>query len=219
MSTIITAHSGAEGTDPNSMEFLKKAETLQCEAFEIDVRIHGSKPYLSHMRRLFTYKKCPTIYDAFESAKQGDKLVNCDLKEGVKSLRAVNKIAQEMGVCDRVIYTGNYKSNFYKDFTFGQVFLNGVAIAKEYGLKMTAENLPIMKKLIEDTKNPNIVGLNFKYADFTEDIATEAKRLGLLLSVFTVQDEAVYKRLLACDVYNITTLTPNAVLAERGKIQ
>lgn len=213
--TIVTAHSGAENTAPNTMEFLNKVADFKCEAFEVDVRIRCGMPYLNHNFKLFGVKKCPTIYDALEVAKRNDMLINCDLKEGVSSLRAVNRIAEEVGAVDNLIFTGNYTSRFYKDLKFGKVFLNGVAIQREYGLKMTAENLPIIKKLIIDTKNPNIVGLNFNYSFFTDELAAEAERLGLLLSVFTVQDRAVYKKLLKANVYNITTLTPLAVIAER----
>ena len=216
--TIVTAHSGAEGTAPNSYEFLKMAAAAECEAFEVDVRIHAGEPYISHGMKLFGVKKCPNLYDVFSVAKESGKSVNCDLKEGLGSLRALNRIAEEVNAVDNLIFTGNYKSRFYNDLKFGQVFLNGVAIAKEYGLKMTAENLPVIKKLIEDAHNPNIVGLNFNYSYFNENLAVEADRLGLKLSVFTVQDETVYRELLRCGVYNITTLTPSAVIAARNEL-
>ena len=36
--TLITAHSGADGTPDNSMEFVRYALTLPVDAFEVDVR-------------------------------------------------------------------------------------------------------------------------------------------------------------------------------------
>ena len=217
--TIITAHSGAENTAPNSYGYLKAVPTFGCEAMEVDVRCRRDIVYLNHEYRWWGIKGVPTIGDAFCVAKENNMLINCDLKEGMRSLVALNRIAEDMGVTDNLIFTGNYKSRLYKELKYGKVFLNGVAIAKEYRLKMIPENISVIKKLIEDTGNPNIVGINFKYTFFSEELAEEARRLGLLVSVFTVQDESVYRRLLNAGVYNITTLSPLAVKASRDDIQ
>lgn len=48
MDTLITAHSGCDGTPDNSLEFVKHALSCGVDAFEIDVCCRDGRLFMSH---------------------------------------------------------------------------------------------------------------------------------------------------------------------------
>ena len=78
--TLITAHSGSDGTPDNSLACVRYALSTAADAFEVDVRrLSDGTLALGHDAADHT---APTLREVFTlaAAKPGVR-VNCDLKE------------------------------------------------------------------------------------------------------------------------------------------
>jgi len=79
MKTLITAHSGCDGTPDNSLEFISHALRSGADALEVDVRAaQDGTLYLSHDR---TDAACPKLSQAFPMLRSRPMRINCDLKQ------------------------------------------------------------------------------------------------------------------------------------------
>lgn len=100
----ITAHSGADNTPENSLEFVSYALETEADALEVDVR-RGADGilYLGHNA---VEANAPALRQVFEMAAARPAIrVNCDLKEaGMES--AVYALAAECGLAGRIIFSG-----------------------------------------------------------------------------------------------------------------
>ena len=81
--TIITAHSGCEGTAPNSMDHIRTALTCGAEMLEIDVRqTEDGLLYLSHDLPQDPPGSCVRFGDFLDLLKESPSVrVNCDMKQ------------------------------------------------------------------------------------------------------------------------------------------
>ena len=98
--TLITAHSGCEGTAPNSIDHILAAIDSGAEMVEIDIRAHGELLYLSH-----DVAEDPAACVSFDTfldliAAVPDLRVNCDVKtDGL--ILPVMEAARRYGVAHR----------------------------------------------------------------------------------------------------------------------
>ena len=102
MPTLITAHSGADGTPENSLSYLRRALASDADALEIDIRRgEGGGLYLGH-----DSAGTVSLRTALElTAAHKTMRVNCDLKEpGLEE--EVCALAEDFGLGGRVILTG-----------------------------------------------------------------------------------------------------------------
>ena len=103
--TVITAHSGCEGTPPNSLAHILAAIDSGAEMVEVDIRAHGESLYLSH-----DVAEDPTAcvsFDAFLElvAATPALQVNCDVKtDGL--ILPVMEVANRYGQGWRILFTG-----------------------------------------------------------------------------------------------------------------
>ena len=115
MKTLITAHSGANHTAENSLEYLQHVFSSSADAAEVDVRMHAGELVLGHDAVANETNESEgtgtvthvTLRQAFTMLKQaqGNMKMNCDLKEeGLE--KPVYELALETGVVDRILYTG-----------------------------------------------------------------------------------------------------------------
>ena len=106
MKTMITAHSGSDGTPDNSMEFVNYALGCGVEALEVDVRRRGdSSFFLSHDTAAGA---CPTLREVFSLLRSSHMKINCDLKEADMEL-GVLALAKEYGIENRLLLSGSVK--------------------------------------------------------------------------------------------------------------
>ena len=106
MKTLITAHSGADHTEENSVAFLRHAFATAADAIEVDVRMLAGELVLAHDGMAASLSV--TLRQAFEMLRedQSGKRMNCDLKEeGLE--RPVYDLAVAAGVAERILYTGS----------------------------------------------------------------------------------------------------------------
>lgn len=103
---LLTAHGGALGTGRNSALYFETIKDYDADIIEVDVHKKGKLLYISHLSRLFPKKAIPLSF-VFEFIKKHDFSVNCDIKRGGLA-KSVLELAREMGVANRVIFTGNF---------------------------------------------------------------------------------------------------------------
>ena len=125
--TRITAHSGADKRPDNSLEFVRYALESGADALEVDIQadpVSGGL-IITHDRELTG--EYPRLREVFALLAQHPAMrINCDLKPAGLE-RAVYQLAAEMGVADRLIYSGtvNVKAMRAQPELAGvEVFLN-----------------------------------------------------------------------------------------------
>ncbi len=210
---MITAHGGALGTGRNTPLYFKSMEDYLVDAIEIDLRKKNGKIYLAHSPfYLFNPKKL-TLKRAFEFVKKNGWTVNCDVKRS-GLVKEVLSEAKNMGIEDNILFTGSVSEADLRDLDAGCVYLN----ATFFPYKMTEENVPQIKKHIEKFKNPRIKGININFRCVTDGFASACERENLKISVYTVDEPELIKRLVAYSaVVNVTTNIPDKGLEILGR--
>jgi len=102
--TMLTAHSGCNGTPDNSLAFLAYALALPVDALEVDVRrLPDGTLVLAHDEEV---EDAPRLADAMTLlARVPGMRINCDMKmPGLE--QPVWALAQAHGVSDRLVYSG-----------------------------------------------------------------------------------------------------------------
>jgi glycerophosphoryl diester phosphodiesterase len=106
----ITAHSGCDGTKPDSIESIHAGIRNGADAVEVDVRLNAEGMLvLSHDEdETHRYTGHVTLADVFElAARDGRIAVNCDVKER-EAAPVILRLAAELGIGPgRLILTGS----------------------------------------------------------------------------------------------------------------
>lgn len=207
---MITAHSGCDHTQDNSLEFIKYALTLPVDAFEIDIRENTrGELVLSHDE---TEEDAPWLADAFRLLRAHPTMrINCDLKQ--KGLEeAVFSLAKELEVEDRLIFTGDVEPRLFPRGAsrYPQVvwFTNLETLDPEFAVwQRSASEGEIRSRLeqvLEQMTDYETAGLNWNYP-LAELVWEKAKALGIGISVWTVNDPFQQKLWLERKIDNITS--------------
>lgn len=209
----ITAHGGALKTGRNTPKYFDTIKNYKVDIIEVDIYKCKDLLYISHLPSLFPKRRLPLSF-VFEFIEKYDFRVNCDVKtRGL--VRPVLELAEKMGVSHRIIFTGAVKDVDMEFLTAGEAYLN----ASYFGeLKPYPENIAKIKQCIDSLGNERIKGLNLGYKFCSEKMLEEADRVGLKLSIYTVDDQEVLKRLCShAEIDNITTNIPDVALRLRGE--
>ena len=205
MKTIITAHSGCEGTAPNSMDHILTALSCGSEMLEIDVRDHNGALYLSH--DLGDPEACVAFGDFLDVLKKSPAVrVNCDVKtDGLAG--AVMEEANRRHMAEQIVFTGS---------CMGEEALIGRTGGEFWYSIWDREDLETALASMVKTgaKVPNL-----PHGFVTEEVKAHTDSLGIGLSCWTADSEEVIRRLLALGVYNITTRKPVLALKLRRVMQ
>ncbi len=208
--TLITAHSGSEGTRANSRESVLAALASGAEYIEADVRYDGEMLYLAHdlpddPSKCFKFESMLSL--AFEHPSV---FINCDLKtEGLEKL--VMDAAQRYGMAHRILFTGECDKKFCD-------------IARLGGdLWHTPLSCGDNEKCIRDAV-AHCIELGCEYIDIDRGMLSDETvgyihANGLKISVRNVDDGEEIKRFLSLGVDNITTRKPRFALTQREIIQ
>jgi len=197
---LITAHGGALKTGRNSRKYFDEIHKHAVDVIEVDVRTRGGLIYICHIPALMPKKRISLEY-VFEFIAQYDLKVNCDLKEkGI--IGRVIALAQRKGVVDRLLFTGAVMPSDIPAITAGEVYVNNCFYRPYSPIK---DNLPKIKEILEACQNPHIKGINIGYHYATEEFIGEADRLGVALSIYTVDDAVELARIMGHGVANVTT--------------
>lgn len=202
---LITAHSGAQKTKPNSREYINGIidGSIRADVFEVDVRCYKGRLYLAHMPSLFWKSKVPLI-DALMILKEKDIKINLDIKEH-RIFSAVQDLVVSMGLDEQVIYTGNISPKEAKLLKAGVLYANVNPFCK--GLRPVPEDAVALKEALAK-HGERVVGLNINYKWTEPKFYAAAAAAGLRLSVYTVDDPIALEKLSQYTFANLTTHYP-----------
>lgn len=195
MNTMITAHSGAQGTPANSPEYLRLALGMDCEALEIDIRPVDGVLRLTHdMPKGCEAPPLELCLDML--ARDGRRLLNCDMKT-VGSVEDVLAMAGARGLCHRLIFTGD-------DITAREQRAISDAGA-QWWMNVQPDMLTQPGKAVSLLRERGAEWINFNYRYASPELMAELRAAGIRISVWTVDDEEAQRRLLELGVDNMTT--------------
>ncbi|MDO4616062.1 MAG: CehA/McbA family metallohydrolase [Lachnospiraceae bacterium] len=113
----LTAHSGADGTPDNTLAFVRYALTTEADALEVDVRKNTETGELQ-LGHDAVHTDAQSLREAFGLLKMHPSMkINCDLKESGLE-KEVLKLAAELGIRDRLIFSGTVDPFAIEDADF-----------------------------------------------------------------------------------------------------
>ncbi|MBQ7688462.1 MAG: glycerophosphodiester phosphodiesterase [Clostridia bacterium] len=209
----VTAHTGCEGTPDNSLAAIDRAYESGADIVEIDLQYDAAgTPVLSHNTPAGGE---PTLAEAFEKlAAYGNMRMNVDVKT-TAHLHTVQILAERSDVLSRIFFTG-----------VGQKDVPAVkAAAPEIPYYLNANVLPrtfhtqiYLRLLAKRVKKTGAVGINFHYNGASAALVNVFHKNGLLVSVWTVNNEEDMRRILTYGPDNVTTREPSllrGILSEK----
>ena len=204
--TVITAHSGCEGTPLNSIEHIHAAIASGAEMIEVDVRNIDGVLLLSHDVPEDP-AACPTLRECFALVAPAENLhMNIDVKtEGL--IEGVMALAKEFDLCERIIFTGACNDDRALALSLGGDMWRSMWPGPEIADGMAAN------------KKDGSPFLNVAYCMITEENNKELCENGFGFSAWTVEKDYFLRLFLEMGVANITTRSPARAMKLRKEIQ
>lgn len=214
----ITAHTGAYGTEMNSIEAVEAAIKNNVQILEVDVRQRPNGTLVMSHELVVTNNDGTPLEDALKLIKEKEDMqINFDIKE-TRVLNALHALLIDYNLLDRSFLTGIEQINVkaVKDSNCANMdyYLNYKpskfkAFSDDYRQKII--------RLLEDT---GAVGINCNYKFAGSQLSNLLHKKGYKLSVWTVDSERSAKKMLVIKPDNITTKDPdmiNSVINNWGK--
>lgn len=214
----ITAHTGAYGTEMNSIEAVEAAIKNNVQILEVDVRQRPNGTLVMSHDLVVTNNDGTPLEDALKLIKEKEDMqINFDIKE-TRVLNDLHALLIDYNLLDRSFLTGIEQINVkaVKDSNCANMdyYLNYKpskfkAFSDDYRQKII--------KLLEDT---GAVGINCNYKFAGSQLSNLLHKKGYKLSVWTVDSERSAKKMLVIKPDNITTKDPdmiNSVINNWGK--
>jgi len=201
--TTITAHAGALNTEENTKESLQAAlEFIGRDIVEVDLRFHAGKPVLSHHAP--AGKDAFSLEDCFALAQPYEARFNLDLKEARGNIDAVRELIARYGMAGRAFFTGLRSAGHIRA-------VRGCGIPWYLNVYLP-QWLPFAPTIMAlRAKALGAAGLNMPHQCCGESVMRAARKHGLQVSVWTVDDPAAMARMLKLGVDNITTRHPDVL--------
>ena len=207
--TVITAHSGCEGTAPNSREHILAAIASGAEMVEVDIRERDGLLYLSHDVEEDP-ATCVSFAEFLELISPVPALrVNCDVKtDGLIEKVMAAATAVEQGW--RILFTGqcNHRGELIASLGADLWISMWPGKENETSVRATADACTAIDPI-----------LNVAYTMISDENYAYLRERGMDFSAWTVDDEANLRRFLEMGITNITTRKPRLALALRDEIQ
>ena len=201
-----TAHTGCVGTADNSLEAIEIGAKYGADIVEFDLYFtKDDEAVLSHDKPKGNEV---TLDQAFQKVSEYPSLkVNVDVKS-YGSLEKVVACAEKYNLKERIFFTG--------------IFLKDVEAAKkacpeiDYYLncdieKESKQTEEYLNTLVKTVKDSGAVGINCNYKNVTQDLVDAFRENGLLVSVWTVNEEKAMYEVLQLSPDNITTRNPDVL--------
>jgi len=223
---LITAHSGAEGTPPNSLGFVRKAAAAGADYMELDLRITADGVPVFHHDPVIRGSDGTVLKVAFcdyrslreassgRLAKGSDILaavresgtaVHLDMKDPA-ALGITERILKDLNLADRTLLSGLHRdqaAEIRRDFPDLGVMLN-----LDYELDEAARIGQLAAEFREGLESARSLGcrmINLEHVRCCEEFVLSAHRAGIGISVWTVEKEKDFRRLIEIAVDSITT--------------
>ena len=232
---IITAHSGCEDSDIDSMRSVEIALELGADAVEIDVRVDRKGDLrISHdIVSQEEYENKLTLRQVFECVYDTDILINCDLKEQAALYKTLEE-AEKFGIpADRLILSGcTSPEQLARDiflFDRARFFLNIEEVLKFIWLRKNSvfridqfvglmknpwmfiikEGMETLGSCVSETircyQLLHANAVNLPKTLLGSMLAQELRKAEIPLSVWTVDEPELVQACLTDKVFNITT--------------
>jgi myo-inositol-1(or 4)-monophosphatase len=207
--TVITAHSGCEGTAPNSRAHILAAIASGAEMVEVDIRERNGLLYLSHDEGEDP-AACVSFGEFLELISPIPALrVNCDVKtDGL--IESVMAAATAKGQGWRILFTGqcNHQGELIASLGADLWISMWPGKDNETAVRETADTCTAADPI-----------LNLHYSMISEENYAYLRERGMNFSAWTVDDEDALRTLLEMGITNITTRKPVLALRLRDEIQ
>lgn len=200
----ITAHTGCIGTAENSLDSIKTGVENGANIIEFDLYFNEKgEPVLSHDEPVGNEV---TLDGAFACLGSYNGIrANVDVKT-VDALEKVYTSAVKYNVRDRIFYTGvndDFVETVKEKSPEIPYYLN-VNVDKK---KNTDREY--LLSLVEKVKSAGAIGINFNYKCASKELVDTFHENGLLVSIWTVDDEYSMYKILSFAPDNITTRRPD----------
>ncbi len=199
----ITAHTGSGYTEDNSLESIRYGGN-NADIIEFDLNFtEDGTAVLSHDKPVGDEV---TLDEAFAVVSQYENLkVNLDLKSDA-NLPVIKTLAEKHGVLDRIFFTGvdsAERASKVKEKCSGvQYYLN----VNVDGTKNT--DTDYLMSLVSLVKECGAVGINFDKGSASKELCDIFREEGLLVSIWTVNEELDMHKIISFGPDNITTRKP-----------
>lgn len=203
----VTAHTGCEGTEDNTLESIRAGASAGADIVEIDLNfMPDGTPVLCHNPP--KSKSYPTLDSAFELLRELEVRMNVDVKSTV-NIPEVKSLAQKHGVLDRIFFTGVEETDVeaVKNGAPGTSYYLNVSVSKSKNTDKT-----YIDSLVRKVKECGAIGINMKYVGCSDMLVEAFRKEGLLVSLWTANSKSVMVRCLCFRPDNITTRKPSELI-------
>ncbi|MDR0624235.1 MAG: glycerophosphodiester phosphodiesterase [Treponema sp.] len=242
----ITAHSGCDGTEQDSLDSIRAGIRNGADAVEVDIRCNSAgEIVLSHDRdESGAYRGCASLAEAFDLVIRDGRIgINCDVKER-ETIPAILNLAGRMGLGPgRLILTGSAAPSTLREAPEiaenAGVWLNIEEIAEDYyrhnepaleccrGLigpdkqgHEILEALPspdlLFAPAVRDCLNLGVRALNMPCTETLLPLIPRLKDRGIQVSLWTLNKRETLERAFGLGVLNITTRDTRLAVKLRG---
>lgn len=223
--TFITAHSGADGTRDNSMEFVHYALTTSADVLELDIRRDkDGNLIIAHDE---ADGEAVGLAGVFAVMKDHPRMrMNCDLKEYGLEL-PVLELAESCGLTpEQILYSGSVRPvELTQDCPWRSVEVYWNVEECLPGIyEATGEHCPeeiiteeVAEKLAAACIKCGIGTVNICEKYLGEEFLSVMKKNGIGISAWTVNEPERIRQLLDLGIRNITTRNLKEALSLRGE--
>lgn len=200
----ITAHTGANDTVDNSLEYVEMAVKENFQIVEVDVRCRPDGTLVIAHDIVVTNNDGTELSKVFDLIKPTDIMINLDIKEQ-RTLKTLRDLVVEYGMMGQVFMTGIEQNDINAvkancpDITY---YLN----YKPSRFKIFSEDY--QEKIVALMDETGAVGINCNYKYASRTLSGVLHKNGYKLSIWTADDKRWMKRALVCKPNNITTHYP-----------
>lgn len=204
---LLTAHSGADHTPENSMEFVQYALNLCPDALEVDVRNgENGELIISHDQ---TEKEAVTLKEVFNAVKKVPCIrINCDLKEGGLEQKVLQLTEECELPAERILFSGSVTKEDLElagDWKCIEVYWNVEECIPDIYDNEQNVSKETADILIRECRKYGISVINMNEKFMSTSFIKQIVKNDLKISAWTVNDLERMKELLDLGVYNITT--------------
>lgn len=199
----ITAHSGCNGTAPNSIASLEDGYNSQADILEFDLYFDKyGVPYLSHDELKGNELK---LEEAFKFlANNPNVKANIDVKK-VDNMPAVYQLINLYNLSNRVFFTG-VEIKFVEAVRTGCPGIPYYLNCKPEFFKIHCQQY--INELMNNVKESSAIGINMRHYYLSRKLVKTFHENDLLVSVWTVNIKYFMQRAIYYGPDNITTKIP-----------
>ena len=204
----VTAHTGCEGTDDNTLESIRAGAAANADIVEIDLHFTpDGTPVLSHDKPAATSKNAglPTLDSAFALLSELNVKMNVDVKS-TANIPAVITLAEKHKVTDKIFFTGVEE----KDVDAIKEGAPGISYFLNVGVNKKKNTDPdYLSSLVEKVKSCGAMGINMNLKGGSKELISAFRSEKLLISLWTANSKKQIYRCLYLEPDNITTRRPS----------